>query len=95
LGRREVSVVAVNRIGKAYFDELQIVFQVHSLQFFTYSIYYGNNGASSSTSISDTDHYIIIRKLLDSVFNFWCSYTSGKFRHTHTVFLFHKGTYRV
>jgi hypothetical protein len=32
-----------------------------------YSIHYRNEGTSSS--VSDVDHYVIIRKLTDSIFN--------------------------
>jgi hypothetical protein len=46
-----------------------------------YSIYYENESVSSS--VSDVDRYVIIRKLLDPFSTYFqYSYAGGKFKHT-------------
>jgi hypothetical protein len=58
-----------------------------------YSIYCVNKGASSS--VSDVERYVIIRKLLDSLFDiFRYSCASGKFKHTYTGLFFLNVAYK-
>jgi hypothetical protein len=58
-----------------------------------YSIYYGDEGGSSS--VRNVDHYIIIRKLLDSIFSIYIqySYTGAKLKHIYVELFFHMVAY--
>jgi hypothetical protein len=52
---------------------------------FVYSIHYGNAGPSSS-SVSDMDRYVSIRKLLHSVFNIFAARNSNTGQIAHTSY---------
>jgi hypothetical protein len=72
-------------------ESCRIIFRVKRKKII-YSIYYGNESASSS--VNDVDRYVIIRKLLDSILNvLQYTHAGGKFRHVYTAFFFRKFAY--
>jgi hypothetical protein len=55
------------------------------------SIYYGNK--RTWLPVNDIDSYLIIRKILGFILNFWYSYAGGKVKLTYTRHLFSKVAY--